>query len=277
MDRLPCPHSCSFTYQEISKSSYFILHHISYCTVVLPFIHVIDRLMDTLSLSSTITLLLLLFAVLASVTGAMCVVASTAATCPHISPLLYISSVCSILCPPPTTACPPPATATRWWFAAAGSLGRAWGWRATGLSSQCQLCWRETKKVWATDRWNGPKLLTSKPEIMKQWKHHPRRKHSEEKDRGGKKVWERSKKIRTGKEITGPPFISDTWWLLDRDKPLCLQQYTYCIQFCLFLHPNRRRERKMFFTGLKYFQNDLGPVSVVFFVCLRTWIDRWHC
>lgn len=48
-----------------------------------------------------------------SLTGVMCVKASTAAACQHICQQLHISSVCGALRQPPTTASHHPATATR--------------------------------------------------------------------------------------------------------------------------------------------------------------------
>lgn len=143
--------------------------------------------------------------------GALCVAASTAATCRHMRPPLCTSSVCAVIRPPPTTACHRRATATRWWFAAAGNRGRDWGQRGRGLSSQCRLCWRETRTGWALDRWREPKWLTSNPGIVTQWSVIRRwKRRGEEKDRGKKKVGERSWEIRTGKEISVPLFIFDT-------------------------------------------------------------------
>lgn len=146
-----------------------------------------------------------------SVSGATCVVASTAAACCHISPPPCISSICDALHQRLTTASPPPATASRWWFVVAGNQEQDWGHRERGPNSQCLLCWRETRRVWDTDRWKEPKWLTSKPETVKLWNHHLRTKWGLEwKDRGRKKVGKKSKKTGTGKETSVPLFIFDT-------------------------------------------------------------------
>lgn len=133
--------------------------------------------------------------------GATCAAASTAAACPHICPPLCISSVCGALRPPPTTASRPPVTATRWWFVVAGNQAQGWGPRERGLTSQCPLCWRETRKVWGLDARKEPKLLTSKPEIRTLWKQRPERRGGGE-DRGRKNVREKSKRTKTGKETS---------------------------------------------------------------------------
>lgn len=152
-----------------------------------------------------------LFSVPSRLSGAVCVVPSTAAASPHICPPPCISSVCIVLRPPPTTASPPLATATKWWFVVDGNQEQDWGRRERGLNSQCLLCWRETSRVWGMDRQKEPKWLISKPEIVTLWSRHPRRKWGlEGKDRGRKKVRKESKKTGTGKEISVPLFIFDT-------------------------------------------------------------------
>lgn len=188
--------------------------------------HIIERpkvLWKWMSNKETGCLFFCLSSVPPSLSGVVYVVVSTAAAYQRISPPLYISSVCGVLRPPPTTASLRPATATRWWFAVDGNQGQGWGRRERGLNSQCQLYWREIRKAWGMDRWKEPKLLTSKPGITAQWNHHPRRqrREGEERDRRGKKVGERSKKIRTGKEIFVPLFIFDTCsqWLFYTPSP----------------------------------------------------------